>query len=632
MKQNKNTLIVLLTVICLISLASFQTVGYQVSTDLDVTIHSNQTFDNYIVKLKDKPLSEYLIEFANKLDNLFAQEIKDYKSMLINSHQQTKKDIVKYILGEETYEDLFLEDYFTVFNGFSIKKVSKSSIEKIKSLSIVEDVFPDYKIYACLEDSVPLINADDVWSEKDDFNHNITGEDVTVAILDTGIDYNHVNLGGGFGPGYSVVGGYDFVNTDSDPMDDHGHGTHIAGITLGVAPNASLYAYKVLDDKGAGSVSSVLNALDNIVNPDNDSDFSDHLDVASMSFGSNFPGDPNDELNLAIDNAVNLGVVIVIAAGNIGTEGISTPGCARKAITVGSTDKSDLISSSSSRGPTIIGTIKPDVVAPGVSIRSTWIGNSYQTKSGTSMACPHVSGTAALILQKHPDWDPDEVKMSLRNSAVDIGYDITTQGYGRIDAYDAIMLEDAPVAILNTSGNFNQSTIILNGTATADNFQNYTLYYYSNNVWNKIFESDSQVADDVLYNWDMSDLMNGKRYKVKLEVQSDSELSSDMVFISKNGSSDESIFIECFNEVDEWQKFNVDIVDNNDNPVFSLVLLTAQNKIPRIKFGSTVTFRAPLILNPFASEIKAEITAIALNDQRIANKTVDVVNQKIILD
>jgi len=619
----KSALIVIFSIFCLISLVSLQTVAYQFSKNIDEDFNTSSIVDNYIVKLKDKPLSEFLHEFKNK----FAQEITDYKSLLIQSHQDTKRDIMKFILNEEESEELFLEDFFSVFNGFSIKKVSEDTIEKIKSLKFVEDVFPDYKMYACLDESVPLINADKVWSEKDDYEHNITGEDITVAILDTGIDYNHVALGGGFGPGYKVVGGYDFVNTDDDPMDDQDHGTHVAGITLGVAPNASLYAYKVLDNMGAGSVSSVLSALDEIVDPNDDSDFSDHLDIASMSFGSNFPGDPNDELNLAIDNVVNAGVVVVIAAGNIGIEGIATPGCARKAITVGATDKSDHIYYKSSIGPTIIGTLKPDVVAPGVNILSTLRNNGSGTKTGTSMACPHVSGTAALILQKHPDWAPDEVKMSLRNSAVDIGEDITTQGYGRIDAYDATMLLEAPVAILNTSGNFNHSTIKLNGTATADNFQSYSLYYYSNTVWNKIFESDFQVVDDVLYNWDMSDLVNGKRYKVKLEVKSDSETSSDIVFITKNGSSEDSIFIECSNEVDEWEKFNVNIVDNNDNPVYALVILKAPNKIPRIKFGCTVTFITPIILNPFANNIQGEIIAIRLTDQKTANKIIDILNQ-----
>src|SRR3989338_3316842 len=115
-----------------------------------------------------------------------------------------------------------------------------------------------------LKDSVSLIGADKVHEEL-----GVRGSGVRVAIIDTGIDYKHPYLGGGFGPGYKVIGGYDFINKDNDPMDDNSHGTHVAGIVAanaptytGVAPEASLLAYKVLDSGGSGSQSVVLAGIE----------------------------------------------------------------------------------------------------------------------------------------------------------------------------------------------------------------------------------------------------------------------------------------------------------------------------------------------------------------------------------
>ena len=146
---------------------------------------------------------------------------------------------------------------------------------------------------------------------------------VTVAIIDTGIDYTHPALGGGFGPGFKVIGGWDFVNNDADPMDDAGHGTHVAGIVAGqsddftgVAPDASLIAYKVLGANGSGSESNVIAAIERAADPNQDGNTSDHVDVANLSLGGG--GNPDDPGSIAIDNATAAGVTFAIAAGNTG--------------------------------------------------------------------------------------------------------------------------------------------------------------------------------------------------------------------------------------------------------------------------------------------------------------------------
>src|SRR3989344_675018 len=267
-----------------------------------------------------------------------------------------------------------------------------------------------------------------------------------------------------------VVGGYDFVNNDNEPLDDHGHGTHVAatsasnGVLKGVAPDAQLYGLKVLDSYGSGYWSGVISGIEWAVDPDGDGDFNDHLEVISLSLGGD--GNPQDPVSIAINNAVDAGVVAVIAAGNSGGYAtIGSPGTAAKAITVGATDKLDSIAYFSSRGPVIWNNgsfqfmVKPDVVAPGVDICAAQYDSAWATSgcydadhiaiSGTSMATPHVSGLAALLLQAHPQWTPEQVKMALRSSAVDLGNDITEQGYGRVNATAAVLIDNPPIGHLD---------------------------------------------------------------------------------------------------------------------------------------------------------------------------------------
>ncbi|MBW2966099.1 S8 family serine peptidase, partial [Candidatus Woesearchaeota archaeon] len=263
-----------------------------------------------------------------------------------------------------------------------------------------------------------------------------------------------------------VIGGYDFVNNDNNPMDDQGHGTHCAGIAAGngtlkgVAPDAKIYAYKVLSSGGGGYSDWIIAGIERAVDPNQDTDFSDHVDIISMSLGGY--GDPDDPMSQAVDTAVNNGVVAVIAAGNLGPgyQTIGSPGTARKAITVGASDKTDNIAYFSSRGPVIWPNgiiIKPDIIAPGVDIcAAQWndaflkygapqcVDTEHVAISGTSMATPHVAGAAALIKQKNPTWTPNEIKAALKSTSIDIRKDISTQGYGRIDVLNAVRLDEPP--------------------------------------------------------------------------------------------------------------------------------------------------------------------------------------------
>ncbi|MCP3684241.1 MAG: S8 family serine peptidase, partial [bacterium] len=361
-----------------------------------------------------------------------------------------------------------------------------------------------------------------------------------------------------------VIGGYDFFNQDDDPMDDNGHGTHCAGtaagngVLNGIAPDAKIYAYKVLSDGGSGYWDDIIAAIERSVDPNQDGDFSDHLDIISLSLGGS--GDPDDPMSIAIDNAFDAGVVAVVAAGNSGSspETIGSPGTARKAITVGATYKTDYdgdywrdsdprqdqITSFSSRGPVVWDggyMMKPDIVAPGAIICAARYGAIFPEGehpyykpcidelhvqiAGTSMATPVVAGAAALLRQAHPDWSPAEIKTALKNTAVDIGYDVNTQGQGRVNILEAVQLTTPPpIAMIETSGKFLGSYIDIIGTATADDFADYTLYYgegadSSAVSWIEICSSTDQVTNDVLCEWDIRTFNDGF-YSLKLVVHS----------------------------------------------------------------------------------------------------------------
>ena len=309
----------------------------------------------------------------------------------------------------------------------------------------VERIWPDLPVRVCLDASVPLTGAPRVWEA------GYTGKGVKIAILDTGIDLYHPDFAG------RIVATADF--TGEGPQDRDGHGTHVAGIAAGsgrtskgkyrgLAPEASLYIAKVLGPEGAGLMSDVMAGIEWAVEQE--------VDIINLSLGGDPPGDGTDALSETCDVAVERGYVVCVAAGNGGPAPytIGPPGCAKQVITVGASTDQDKVADFSSRGPTSDGRIKPDILLPGVSIissraKDTSLGNSvgdnYAELSGTSMATPHASGIAALVLQTRPELTPAQLKALLMETAVDLGLSPNDQGTGRADAYAAYLKELTPV-------------------------------------------------------------------------------------------------------------------------------------------------------------------------------------------
>lgn len=249
---------------------------------------------------------------------------------------------------------------------------------------------------------IERVKAPDTWSITD----GSSGGVIEVAILDTGIDYDHPDLADNLAWCVSTLRGR--VSTKlKDCKDQNGHGTHVAGTiaalnndigVVGVAPNVEIYAVRVLDAGGRGSYSDIAMGIeqailgpDGVLDADGDGIVAgdpddDAAEVISMSLG----GSSDDQyLHDMIIKAYNYGVVIVAASGNEGAESPSYPAAYPEVIAVGATDSNDQVASWSNR--------QPEVSAPGVDILSTYPDDSYETLSGTSMATPHVSGVVALI-------------------------------------------------------------------------------------------------------------------------------------------------------------------------------------------------------------------------------------------
>jgi subtilisin family serine protease len=370
------------------------------------------------------------------------------------------------------------ETYSISFPGLSAK-IKLDLLQELLASDPSVEAYPDLQVNATALSNIQQIGADQVWSRVDAGGHSVTGYGVSVAVIDTGIDYLHPDLGGGFGPGYKVVGGYDFYNGDSDPMDDNGHGTHVAGtiaangVIKGVAPNATLYAYKVLGSDGSGTMSTVVSAIDKALDPNGDGSTADHVNVISMSLGGT--GTSDDPACLAVQRAVAAGVVVVVAAGNDGPSmrTISSPGLSSYAITVGAVDSSGNLASFSSRGPTEDMLMKPEISAPGVSIYSTvpYSGatysssTGYMTMSGTSMATPHVSGSVALLLQLHPSWTPAQVKSALVTYANQIGESLWCAGSGEVwipSAADANLFSSIPLLAYGMANGTSENLVVTN--------------------------------------------------------------------------------------------------------------------------------------------------------------------------
>ncbi|WP_311080832.1 S8 family peptidase [Paenibacillus polymyxa] len=247
---------------------------------------------------------------------------------------------------------------------------------------------------------VNYINAPLLWSR------GVTGKNVRVAVLDTGVDIMHPDLS------RNLRNGYNTINPSSLPIDDNGHGTMVAGIiaaqnnnigVTGVSPDVELYPIKVLDRFGEGEIPNVIKGIDWCVN--------NNIDVMNLSFSIM---KDNERLHKSIKKALDSGIIIIASGSNTSGGPVGYPASYDGVFSVTSINKSNIIGDTSPKG-------KIDFSAPGVDILTTSLNGNYKVTSGTSFSAPHITGLIALILQQHSKFNQKDIYERLRSFSKDLG-------------------------------------------------------------------------------------------------------------------------------------------------------------------------------------------------------------------
>ncbi|MCW3489676.1 S8 family peptidase [Dethiobacter alkaliphilus] len=346
-----------------------------------------------------------------------------------------------------------LKKNLQVIDAFA-SEVTTEQLEKLLRNKNVKKIWHDGEVHAVLDAASPTVGAPGLWDE------GYTGKGIVIAVLDTGI-YNHPDLQN------RILDFKDLINDNTNPYDDNGHGTHVAGCAAasgsesngkykGPAPEAGLVGVKVLNKSGSGSLSTVIEGIGWCVQ--NKERLS--IRIINLSLGSNaYQSHRDDPVCQAAVRAWEAGIVVCAAAGNSGPQPrtINSPAIEPGILTVGAIndrnpDEDGFIAEFSSRGPTIDGLVKPDVCAPGVQItalrspgstidkqnKDARVDNWHTSLSGTSMATPVCAGVIAQLLQQDPFLSPDEIKNLLMETAKPLtGYGENDQGAGVVNAHQA---------------------------------------------------------------------------------------------------------------------------------------------------------------------------------------------------
>lgn len=384
------------------------------------------------------------------------------------------------------------------------------------------------------------VGALDAWTTN-------KGEGAIIAIIDSGVDWQHEDLrdniwinpgeiadngidddGNGF---IDDIRGWDFVDLggtycfenedcfdeDNDPMDVNGHGTHCAGIAAaaqnqlgisGIAPQARIMPVRAgfhTPLGGALHTSFIIQALTYAT--------LNGADIISMSFGNTWSNDLQPELEFA----VSMGAIPIAASGNFGSTLPSYPAASPSVISVGAIDYNNERAFFSNYGTLV------DIMAPGLSIMSTWPGNNYQTASGTSMACPLVAGMVALTRKDNPNWTVGDVRAVLQNNSVDMGrpdWDEQTT-FGRAYAPSLIQGQAPSPGTANILPFFEEVGGLkdIMGTASSQQLSRYALSYrpQAESSWTELCDNGTEVIDGVLCSIDLSNLPQGINF-MRLDV------------------------------------------------------------------------------------------------------------------
>jgi hypothetical protein len=301
---------------------------------------------------------------------------------------------------------------------FEVGVLSRQGLERIRENPNIEGIYIDRPVSLLLDESIPLIRGN-----LSKYNISLNGSGESICLLDTGVNYNFI-------PNYAY--GYDFVNDDPDPMDDHGHGTSVANVIYRIAPGSKLIVAKVINSTGQGYESDVLAGLEYCIEQ--------NVSIISFSIGSGkYSGYCDSNLVANRSNEAILGGIFVVAAtGNDGSSDLRAPSCGSLVTRVAASDKKDEVAYFSN-----INEIT-DLLAPGVNINTIGVDGSDVIVSGTSVSSPHVAGAAALILENE-SLKPNELKYRFRSTGKVVEYapdpfdPFNLINYSRIDVYNALL-------------------------------------------------------------------------------------------------------------------------------------------------------------------------------------------------
>ena len=439
---------------------------------------------SFIVTLKDKADPALLAERALMLDgaeDLTAeeQEVLARGQVVLGLQaqaQETQEGLMDYLLNAVTTGEVERYKSFYIVNGLAVTGTS-AALDAIAAFPEVEEIVLDEVIapppvevepmMLTAEEELPKTpwNLTAISQDKVRDEMHLDGTGVVVGIIDTGVDGSHPALAEGWRGNDSELAQYSWLDLDYEhesemPTDYRGHGTHVCGTImgrhdnngnyLGVAPGAQWIAARVFDDEGA-SQSKLIEAGEWMLAPIGE-DGEPHPEMAPDIVNNSWGGNTEDEtFYLDILQAWRAAdIVPVFAAGNAGSSNPGGPGSMQRpatdaeAFAVGALKKDDGLAKFSLRGPAEYADFKPDVSAPGVSIRSSMPGGGYGLMSGTSMACPHVSGAFAVLKQANPDASVEELENAMRTTCTpltDSDYVNTPNngyGYGKINLYNAV--------------------------------------------------------------------------------------------------------------------------------------------------------------------------------------------------
>lgn len=362
---------------------------------------------------------------------------------------------------------------------------------------------------------------------------NVGESSVIVAVLDTGVDYKHPDLEG------KIINGYDFVNRDSDAMDDNGHGTAVAGIIGACANNGigvagitwacKIMAIKVADATGYASYSNIASGITYAT------DYGARVINISIAGAS-----PSSTLQSAVDYAYKRGCLVIASSGNNGTNTVYYPAACSNAVAVGATDQYDQVASFSNYGSAL------DFVSP-CNAYTTLRGGGYGGFGGTSGSAPHVAGVAALIISANPTFNCAQVYELLKSGAEDlgtVGWD-EKSGWGRINAYNSLSTVTAPlqdtspptVAIISPAAGSTISGTVTVSANAVDNSGVAKVEFFVDGV------SKAVTWGPFTWNWNTTSIANGlhtigaKAYDIAgnatshaINVNVSNSLSSTVVF------------------------------------------------------------------------------------------------------